>query len=318
MIDENSQTVMFPDLEIFGYRTENKVTFFSAKSLAKELVITFPFNVLFFSAPFDVNHIIAVDTQKPNVILLFDYQNNTVINSIETGNPILQMHFSGKFSVAIYNLGAVIISCNPFVILHTLRTPTIPNGICISSIPTDSNHCLFTYEDEINSGSLIIQRIPSSSPPTVFKTSKSPIRCVAISPNCQYIVTTSEKGTIARLWSIDGTLIQESRRGLFSAVIEHVSFSPDSSLFCVSSNHQTSHIFKSNKSTENQYILPKAEVVIPLESSKYIRSYILSGNHSLCLINDSGSCFIYSIDHESGNIGLKSQIMLPTIVKFIN
>ena len=86
--------------------------------------------------------------------------------------------------------------------------------------------------------------IPSSTPSVIFEAHKSPIRFVALSNNGKYIATVSIKGTIIRLWSINGQLLKESRRGLTPAVIVHMSFSPCSEFLCVSSNHFTAHIFK--------------------------------------------------------------------------
>ena len=314
---EPPRTIMFPEFEKIGYRTGKHLIIFSAKSLAKELIINFPFEVLFFTLPLDDELIIAVDKDKQDTIYLYNFAKNEIVNSLSVGGKIQQFHSSYNFGCAVFELGAIVFCCSPLVLLYTIRTPFVPNAIDIVSTPKDQNHCIFTHEDEINKGTLVVHRIPSSAQPTTFRCCKSGIRWAAVSNDGKYIATTSEKGTIVRLWDISGKLIQESRRGFFSAKIEHVSFSPDSLFFCVCSNHQTAHIFKCEKNEEEGYFLPKAEIKVSLESSKNIAAYILEGGHSLCLINDQGSCLIYSIDILTGESGLKSQIKLPTIARMI-
>ena len=314
---EAPKTIMFPEFEKIGYRSGKHLIIFSAKSLSKELIITFPFEVLFFTLPLNEELIIAVDTEKPDTIVLYNFQKNEIVNSLSVGGNIQQFHSSYNFGCAVFSLGAIVFCCNPLILLYTLRTPFTPSAIDIISTPSDQNHCIFTHEDEINKGTLTVHRIPSSNPSISFRCCKSGIRWAAVSNDGKYIATTSTKGTIVRLWDIHGKLIQESRRGFFSAKIEHVSFSPDSLFFCVCSNHQTAHVFKCEKNEEEGYFLPKAEIRVSLESSKNIAAYILEGGHSLCLINDKGTCLIYSIDIATGKSGLKSQIMLPTIAKMI-
>jgi WD40 repeat protein len=239
------------------------------------------------------------------------------VNQLSVGGNVLNFYSSYNYACAAFNLGAVVFSCNPLVLLYTLRTPFLPNAIALVAPPNDANHCIFIHKDEINKGTLVVHRIPSSALCSSFRCSKSEIRCVSISMDGKYIATTSEKGTIVRLWDINGNLIHESRRGFFNANIEHISFSPDSLYFCVSSSHQTAHIFKCEKTEDDGYFLPKAEVRVSLESSKTIRAYILEKGRSLCLINDKGACLIYSINIATGESGIKSQIMLPTIAKIL-
>lgn len=314
---EAPKTVMFPEFEKIVHKIRKSLIIFSAKSLTKELVITFPFEVIFFSLPLDDELIIVVDKDHSNTIYLYNFIQKKIENQLSVGGNIQNFYSSYNYACATFNLGAVVFSCNPLVLLYTLRTPFLPNAIALVAPPKDANHCIFTHEDEINKGTLVVHRIPSSASYSSFRCSKSGIRYVSVSMDGKYIATTSEKGTIVRLWDIKGNLIQESRRGFFSANIEHVSFSPDSLYFCVSSNHQTAHIFKCEKSEGDGYFLPKAEVKVSLESSKAIRAYILEKGHSLCLINDKGACLIYYINTSTGESGLKSQIMLPKIAKII-
>ncbi|EAY04094.1 hypothetical protein TVAG_483310 [Trichomonas vaginalis G3] len=309
------QTVMFPEVEQVAYRNKRCVIFFSTKSLEKELLIEFPFEIVFFTLPLGDEHILVVDKARPNTLILYNYREKCEVTSIAVASDILEFYSSRNYACAVFDVGAIVVSSNPLILLYTLKTPSVPAAISLVSTPDDPSHCIFSHEDDISEGNIVIHRIPSSAPTTTFRVAKSGIRCASISYNGKYIATTSIKGTIVRLYDINGKLIQESRRGFFNAKIVHVSFSPDSRFFSVTSSHQTAHIFKCEKSESDGYFLPKAEVLVPLEGSKTIRAHILEGGHSLCLTNEKGACLIYSIDVNTGESGLKSQIMLPTIAK---
>lgn len=313
--ETNPNTVMFPETEQVAYRYKRCIVYFSAKSLEKELLIEFPFEVLFFTLPLGDGFVLVVDKARPDTLILYNYTEKKEISTLKVAKEITEFHSSNNYACAVFDAGAVIVSANPLILLYTLKTPSTPAAVSLISAPDDASHCIFAHEDDIISGNIVIHRIPSSSPTATFRVCKSGIRCSALSYNGKFIATTSVKGTIVRLFDLTGKLIHESRRGFFNAKIVHVSFSPDSKFFSVTSSHQTTHIFKCDKSDNEGYFLPKAEVLVPLEGSKTIRAHILEGGHSLCLTNEKGACLIYSIDVNTGESGLKSQIMLPTIAK---
>ena len=318
MIDFNN-TILFPEIEKIGYKKKNKVFFFSAKSLTLEKTIEFPFEILFFSYPFEEEFILVVDINKPNILLLYNYLQFEISGLLTFNNPILKFISSNLFHCLVFKNGASIISSKPLLQVFNLETNDIPSAISLINDPNDLNHCYFAHSDEISLGYLVIHRIPSSMPPITFSAHKSKLICCSISYDAKFIVTTSKTGTIVRLWSIDGKLLNESRRGFFNALIQHISFSPDSKYFCVSSSHLTSHIFRTNKKmNDDTYFLTKAEVKVPLEQSKSLNSYVLSGGENLCLITDKGSCLLYSINLNNGEYNLKSEINFPNIIKFLD
>lgn len=71
------------------------------------------------------------------------------------------------------------------------------------------------------------------------------IRALTISPDGRFFATASTKGTLLRIFSLENNLAQvyEVRRGTEKADIQSIAFAPNSSLICVTSNHQTLHVF---------------------------------------------------------------------------
>jgi len=316
---ENQSAILFPELEKIGYKFDNNVLVFSAKSLNKDLAISFPFGVLHYSLPIDDHSILVVDESHPESVILYDYLRGSVISSLSLPGPITRFESSGNFACLIHSTGLSIISARPHVLLLSIPLSSAPPAISIVSPISDTNHVFLAYSDEATPGNLLIQKIPSSVSPISFPAHKKPVVSCSISNDAKYLVTASSTGTIVRLWTITGKKLHESRRGFFSAQIQHLSFSPDSQFFCATSNHFTAHIFRTEKkpTDDDSYFLTKAEVKVPLETSKTLSAFVLAGGQHLCLITDKGACYTYSVNVNTGESSQKSQIMLPNIARML-
>lgn len=79
----------------------------------------------------------------------------------------------------------------------------------------------------------------------------SPLAAMAFSLNGSEIATASEKGTVIRVFSVnDGTKLYEFRRGVKRCVsISSLTFSTCKQYLCCSSNTETVHIFKLEKTS---------------------------------------------------------------------
>ena len=79
----------------------------------------------------------------------------------------------------------------------------------------------------------------------VIDAHNSPLACIAINNDGTLLATTSEKGTIVRVFSIpDGQKLYQFRRGSIPTRIYSMSFNSTSTLLCVSSSTETVHIFR--------------------------------------------------------------------------
>jgi hypothetical protein len=81
---------------------------------------------------------------------------------------------------------------------------------------------------------------------------------IAISKNGQLVATASEQGTLIRLWSFPScTKLAELRRGVDSAAIFSLAFSPDGSTLAVTSDKSTLHVFDLKSATAAAEAGPK-------------------------------------------------------------
>jgi len=85
---------------------------------------------------------------------------------------------------------------------------------------------------------------PSKHPVSIIAAHTSALTSLSIPPSGRLLATTSERGTLVRVWdSVTGKLIREFRRGTDKAEIYGVAFRPDEQELCVWSDKGTIHVF---------------------------------------------------------------------------
>ena len=95
------------------------------------------------------------------------------------------------------------------------------------------------------SGDVLLFSTRSLTVANVIQAHKSPLSYLAINSTGSLLATSSDKGTVIRVWSIPGAeKLYQFRRGTREARIYSVNFNLVSSLLAVSSAHDTVHIFK--------------------------------------------------------------------------
>ena len=85
---------------------------------------------------------------------------------------------------------------------------------------------------------------PSKHPVSIIAAHTSALTSLSTPPSGRLFATTSERGTLVRVWdSVTGKLIREFRRGTDKAEIYGVAFRPDEQELCVWSDKGTIHVF---------------------------------------------------------------------------
>lgn len=139
-------------------------------------------------------------------------------------------------------------------VVHNIRdTPSNPTGLC--ALSSSSEHCYLAYPGSVQSGEVQIFDAINLHAKTMILAHDSPLAAIAFSPSGTELATASEKGTVIRVFSsLDGTKLFELRRGLKRCVsIASLSFSTCMDYLVSSSNTETVHIFKLDRSlAENE------------------------------------------------------------------
>lgn len=95
------------------------------------------------------------------------------------------------------------------------------------------------------SGDVLLFSTRSLTVANVIQAHKAPLAFLAINSTGTLLATSSEKGTVIRVWSIPGAeKLYQFRRGTRETKIYSMNFNLVSSLLAVSSAHDTVHIFK--------------------------------------------------------------------------
>lgn len=95
------------------------------------------------------------------------------------------------------------------------------------------------------SGDVLLFSTRSLTVANVIQAHKAPISFLSINSSGSLLATSSEKGTVIRVWSVPGAeKLYQFRRGTREARIYSINFNVVSSLLAVSSAHDTVHIFK--------------------------------------------------------------------------
>ncbi|KAL0246376.1 hypothetical protein GEMRC1_007588 [Eukaryota sp. GEM-RC1] len=95
-----------------------------------------------------------------------------------------------------------------------------------------------------NKGVVAIANMNSTANPicSVVSAHKTPLTAIAMSVDGSLVATTSQEGTLIRIWNTSGSLISELRRGTRKATVTGLAFGGNS-LVALASKKETIHIF---------------------------------------------------------------------------
>ncbi|KAM6492800.1 WD40 repeat-like protein [Amanita muscaria] len=203
---------------------------------------------------------------SPRKLQIVNTKRKSIICELLFPSSILAVKMNRKTLVIVLETEIYIYDISNMRLLHVIETAPNPEAICALSPSSDSSY--LAYPSPVPSPSTPLTATPSapsaaatlSSPPSgdihIFSTRslsivnaiqahKASISSLAINSSGTLLATTSEKGTVIRVWSIPGAeKLYQFRRGTREAKIYSMNFNQVSTLLAVSSAHDTVHIFK--------------------------------------------------------------------------
>lgn len=140
------------------------------------------------------------------------------------------------------------------------------------------------------SGDVLLFSTRSLTVANVIQAHKAPLSFVSINSTGTLLATSSEKGTVIRVWSIPGAeKLYQFRRGTREAKIYSMNFNLVSTLLAVSSAHDTVHVFKlSNRETSSSAASTSTTISSPSESVDGTTS-VLDGGYESFIEKKKGS-----------------------------
>ncbi|KAG8472779.1 hypothetical protein CXB51_034656 [Gossypium anomalum] len=172
--------------------------------------------------------------------LLWDDHASRCIGELSFRSPIRSIRLRRDTIVVILLHKIYLYNFSDLKLLHQLETTSNPKGLCeVSQI---SGPMLLVCPG-LQKGCVRVENYGSKKCKFINAHSSN-ITCLALTHDGRVLATASSKGTLIRCFNtLDGTLIQEVRRGADQAEIYCLAFSPTVQWLAVSSDKGTVHVF---------------------------------------------------------------------------
>lgn len=187
---------------------------------------------------------------------------------------VLKVKLNRKRLVVLLEEQIYIYDISNMQLLHTIETSSNPGAICALSpssesylaypSPAPQSTSPFAFPSHVPSataannttspnrtGDVVIFDCISLLPINVIEAHKSPLSAVAFNADGTLLATSSDKGTIVRVFSIpSSTKVHQFRRGTYPSKIFSMNFNLSSTLLAVSSATETVHIFRLGRASQ--------------------------------------------------------------------
>ncbi|KAJ8091226.1 autophagy protein [Marasmius tenuissimus] len=216
-----------------------------------------------------------VPQSSPRKLQIVNTKRQSMICELLFPSSILAVKMNRKTLVIVLELEIYIYDISNMRLLHVIETTPNPEAICGLSPSADNSYLAYpspvpsptsplsTQNASSNatssqaasssasgsstnqSGDVLLFSTRSLTVANVIQAHKAPISFLSLSSNGSLLATSSEKGTVIRVWSVPGAeKLYQFRRGTREAKIYSMNFNSVGSLLAVSSAHDTVHIFK--------------------------------------------------------------------------
>ncbi|KAI0312595.1 WD40 repeat-like protein [Amylostereum chailletii] len=203
-------------------------------------------------------------SSSPRKVQIVNTKRQSMICELLFPSSILAVKLNRKTLVIILENEIYIYDISNMRLQHVIETPPNPEAIVALSPSADNSY--LAYSSPLPTPAPLSSSPPSqpgpSSPPAptgdvvlfstksltvtqLIRAHKSPLSALALNSAGTLLATSSEKGTVIRVWSVPGAeKLFQFRRGTREARIYSMNFNAVSTLLAVSSAHDTVHIFK--------------------------------------------------------------------------
>ncbi|AOA61256.1 Phosphatidylinositol 3,5-bisphosphate-binding protein [Komagataella phaffii CBS 7435] len=211
-----------------------------------------------------------------NKVIIWDDLKQKQSLSLEFMNPVLNVMLSRtRIIVLVYNKAYVYGFNSPPKLITTIETFSNEFGVCdyhdnIGSISTTNGTSNPTGSSLLAIpgkavGQIQVVDISTKNKVTLVKAHKSKLQKVALNQQNTMVASASIAGTMIRIHSTTtGSLLFEFRRGMDTALVTALKFSPSGTNLAVLSNKGTLHIFHvdhENTNINNKHLLNNISVL---------------------------------------------------------
>lgn len=176
----------------------------------------------------------------PNKVMIWDDHQSRCIGEFAFRSDVRAVKLRRDRLVVVLERKIYIYNFHDLKLLHQIETLSNPRGLCCLS------HHANTFVlvcPGLNRGEVRVEHF-GLKVTKLINAHDSQIACMTLTPDGLLLATASVKGTLVRIFNtMDGTRLQEVRRGVDRADIYSIALSPNVQWLAVSSDKGTVHIF---------------------------------------------------------------------------
>lgn len=175
-----------------------------------------------------------------NKLTIYDDHKSDLIGEFSFRSDIRAVKLSRKYFVVVLEHEISVYSFADHKLIHQIETTSNPNGLCCLSCHTENSVMACPG---MSQGLVRVDHFGSKAT-KLITAHHSNISCMAMTVDGLLLATASVKGTLIRIFNtVDGTCLQEVRRGVDKAEIYSIALSSNLQWLAVSSDKGTMHIF---------------------------------------------------------------------------
>ncbi|CAD6232920.1 unnamed protein product [Miscanthus lutarioriparius] len=176
----------------------------------------------------------------PNKVMIWDDHQSRCIGEFAFRSDVRAVKLAKDYIVIVLERKIFVYNFTDLKLLYQIDTLSNPKGLCCLSHHSNTSvlACPGVHQGHVrveHFGLKMAKTIPAHD---------SHISCMSLTMDGLLLATASTKGTLIRIFNtMDGTRLQEVRRGLDKAEIYSIALSPNVQWLAVSSDKGTVHIF---------------------------------------------------------------------------
>ncbi|MBA0863264.1 hypothetical protein Goshw_018791 [Gossypium schwendimanii] len=207
----------------------------------------------------------------PNKVMIWDDHQSRCISELSFRSEVRSVRLRRDRIIVVLEQKIFVYNFVDLKLLHQIETIANPKGLCAVSQGAGS---LVLVCPGLQKGQVRVEHYASKRTKFIMA-HDSRIACFALSQDGQLLATASTKGTLVRIYNtIDGSLLQEVRRGADRAEIYSLAFSSNAQWLAVSSDKGTVHVFSLKNSAGSPGTTQSRSTSEPVVSSHSSLSFI--------------------------------------------
>ncbi|KAK7269355.1 hypothetical protein RIF29_22080 [Crotalaria pallida] len=181
------------------------------------------------------------DPRHPvNKVMIWDDHQSRCIGELSFRSEVKGVRLRRDQIVVVLGHKIFVYNFADLKVLHQIETIANPRGLCEVSHVSGS---MVLVCPGLQKGQVRVEHYASKRTKFIMA-HDSRIACFALTQDGRLLATASSKGTLVRVFNtMDGSLLQEVRRGADRAEIYSLAFSPTAQWLAVSSDKGTVHVF---------------------------------------------------------------------------